>query len=165
MTTTSSELKFSVSWAMAVTSDYSSGLIRLLVQAQPNRLLLLGGKIIALVAFTCLSMLVATVAVLVARGVQCVGVTQVIVLLPPTRQTVTIGVRERGVNGVVRRLADTSAAQRDLGFVARVGGLPSLPRRGATGALPGIGAPSWMASPNGSTTGGATAGGRRTESR
>ncbi|NYE35534.1 UDP-glucose 4-epimerase [Nocardioides cavernae] len=28
---------------------------------------------------------------------------------------------ERGVNGVVRRLADTSAAERDLGFVARTG--------------------------------------------
>ena len=28
---------------------------------------------------------------------------------------------ERGVNGVVRRLADTSAAERDLGFVAHTG--------------------------------------------
>ena len=28
---------------------------------------------------------------------------------------------ERGINGVVRRLADTCAAERDLGFVARTG--------------------------------------------
>lgn len=61
-------------WAMAVTSDYSSGLIRLLVQAQPNRLLLLGGKVVALALFTCLSTLVATVAVLVvAPGVASLG--------------------------------------------------------------------------------------------
>jgi len=52
-------------WAMAVTSDYSSGLIRLLVQAQPNRLLLLGGKVVALTVFTCLATLVTTVAVTV----------------------------------------------------------------------------------------------------
>lgn len=52
-------------WAMAVTSDYSSGLIRLLVQAQPNRLRLLGGKVLALTAFTCLGTLVTTIAVLI----------------------------------------------------------------------------------------------------
>jgi len=61
-------------WAMAVTSDYSSGLIRLLVQAQPNRLLLLGGKVVALSIFTCLSTLVATAAVLaVSPGVASLG--------------------------------------------------------------------------------------------
>ena len=61
-------------WAMAVTSDYSSGLIRLLVQAQPNRLQLLGGKVVALTAFTCLSTLVATIAVLVVSpGVASLG--------------------------------------------------------------------------------------------
>lgn len=52
-------------WAIAVTTDYSSGLIRLLVQAQPNRPLLLGGKVVALTLFTSLSTLVATLAVLV----------------------------------------------------------------------------------------------------
>lgn len=55
-------------WAIAAASDYDTGLIRVLVQAQPNRLKLLGGKIIALGGFT----LVATGAtifamVLVAR--------------------------------------------------------------------------------------------------
>jgi len=51
-------------WAVAVTSDYSSGLIRLLVQAEPNRLRLLGGKIVALTALTCLATLVTTAVVL-----------------------------------------------------------------------------------------------------
>jgi ABC-2 type transport system permease protein len=52
-------------WAIAVTSDYSSGLIRLLVQAEPSRLRLLGGKVMALTAFTCLATL-ATAAVVLA---------------------------------------------------------------------------------------------------
>ena len=53
-----------VVWAMSATTDVSSGLIRLLVQAEPRRLLLLGGKIVALVVFTCAATLVATVIVL-----------------------------------------------------------------------------------------------------
>jgi len=56
-------------WAIAVTSDYSSGLIRLLVQAEPSRLRLLGGKAVALTAFTCLATLAMTVAVLVVSPV------------------------------------------------------------------------------------------------
>lgn len=51
-------------WAVAVTSDYASGLIRLLVQAEPSRLRLLGGKIVALSAFTCVATLVTTVVLL-----------------------------------------------------------------------------------------------------
>lgn len=53
-----------VVWAMSVTTDYSSGLIRLLVQAEPGRLRLLGGKLVALVVFTGVSTLVATAIVL-----------------------------------------------------------------------------------------------------
>ena len=41
-------------WAIAAASDYDSGLIRVLVQAQPSRLRLLVGKIIALSFFTVL---------------------------------------------------------------------------------------------------------------
>lgn len=41
-----------VVWAIAVASDYSSGLIRILVQAQPERVKLLAGKLVALVMFT-----------------------------------------------------------------------------------------------------------------
>ena len=40
--------------------------IRLLVQAEPNRLRLLGGKVVALAIFTCLATLVATAAILAA---------------------------------------------------------------------------------------------------
>ncbi len=53
-----------VIWAMSVTTDYSSGLIRLLVQAEPSRLRLLGGKVVALTLFTCASTLVVTLVVL-----------------------------------------------------------------------------------------------------
>ncbi len=57
-------------WAIAVTSDYSSGLIRLLVQAEPSRLRLLGGKLVALTLFTCLATLVTTLVVaIVAPGI------------------------------------------------------------------------------------------------
>ena len=52
-------------WAIAVTSDYSSGLIRLLVQAEPRRWRLLAGKVVALTGFTCLATLVTTMVVLV----------------------------------------------------------------------------------------------------
>ena len=55
-----------VVWAIFASSDYSNGLIRLLVQAQPNRLRLLGGKVTALVLFTCIATLVTTVVVLIA---------------------------------------------------------------------------------------------------
>jgi ABC-2 type transport system permease protein len=51
-------------WAIAVTSDYANGLIRLLVQAEPSRLRLLGGKVVALAVFTCVATLVATIVVL-----------------------------------------------------------------------------------------------------
>ena len=57
-------------WAISVTSDYANGLIRLLVQAEPSRLRLLGGKIVALTLFTCLATLVTTVVVvLVSPGI------------------------------------------------------------------------------------------------
>lgn len=53
-----------VVWAMGATTDYSSGLIRLLVQAEPSRWRLLLGKVVALTAFTCVAML-ATVLIVV----------------------------------------------------------------------------------------------------
>jgi ABC-type transport system involved in multi-copper enzyme maturation permease subunit len=53
-----------VVWAMGATTDYSSGLIRLLVQAEPSRWRLLVGKVVALTAFTCVSMLVTVMVVL-----------------------------------------------------------------------------------------------------
>ena len=55
-------------WAIATAGDYSTGMIRILVQAQPNRVNLLGGKMLALTLFTLLAALTTTLAVvLVAR--------------------------------------------------------------------------------------------------
>jgi ABC-2 type transport system permease protein len=55
-------------WAIAVATDYSTGLVRILVQAQPNRVNLLWGKIIALGLFTVILTFITTlVVVLVAR--------------------------------------------------------------------------------------------------
>jgi ABC-2 type transport system permease protein len=53
-----------VIWATAVTSDYANGLIRLLVQAEPSRWRLLGGKVVALTVFTCVATLATTAVVL-----------------------------------------------------------------------------------------------------
>jgi ABC-type transport system involved in multi-copper enzyme maturation permease subunit len=52
-----------VIWAGSAASDYSTGLIRLLVQAEPSRIRLLAGKILALTVFTCVATLVATMAI------------------------------------------------------------------------------------------------------
>jgi hypothetical protein len=55
-------------FAIAVASDYSTGLIRLLVQAQPRRVMLIAGKILALTVFGLLAATVTTlVVVLLAR--------------------------------------------------------------------------------------------------
>ena len=55
-------------WAMSAAGDYSTGMIRILVQAQPNRVNLLTGKIIALALFTLLATASTTlVVVLVSR--------------------------------------------------------------------------------------------------
>lgn len=53
-------------WAVATASDYTTGLIRLLVQAQPRRLRLLAGKLIALLCWTAVSATIATVVVVAA---------------------------------------------------------------------------------------------------
>lgn len=47
-------------WAIAVATDYSSGLIRVLTQAQPNRITLLAGKTGALAMWTAVGTLAAT---------------------------------------------------------------------------------------------------------
>jgi ABC-type transport system involved in multi-copper enzyme maturation permease subunit len=57
-----------VLWAIAVASDYSTGVIRILVQAQPRRSKLLVGKIGALTGFTLVATVTTTlVVVLIAR--------------------------------------------------------------------------------------------------
>jgi hypothetical protein len=57
-----------VLWAIAVASDYGTGLIRILVQAQPRRTMLLTAKIVALAVFTALAATVtALVVIVIAR--------------------------------------------------------------------------------------------------
>lgn len=48
-------------WAVVTATDYSSGLIRLLVSAQPHRWRLLAGKVVALVVVTAVATIVATI--------------------------------------------------------------------------------------------------------
>jgi hypothetical protein len=54
-----------VFWAIAAATDYGTGLIRILVQAHPNRVTLLAGKIAALSIFTLLATTVTTLVVVV----------------------------------------------------------------------------------------------------
>jgi ABC-2 type transport system permease protein len=55
-------------WAIATASDYDTGLVRILVQAQPSRFKLLGGKMVALCLYTVLATAVTVLTVvLVAR--------------------------------------------------------------------------------------------------
>ena len=49
-------------WAIATASDYSTGLIRLLAQAEPRRWRLIVGKVLALVLYTLAGTLAATIA-------------------------------------------------------------------------------------------------------
>lgn len=53
-------------WAFFTAQDYSSGLIRLLVAAEPRRWRLLAGKVVALVLVTALAVTVGTIANIVA---------------------------------------------------------------------------------------------------
>jgi ABC-2 type transport system permease protein len=50
-------------WAIAVATDYDTGLIRILTQAEPNRMRLLGGKVGALALFTVVATFVVTAVV------------------------------------------------------------------------------------------------------
>jgi ABC-2 type transport system permease protein len=51
-------------WAVSVATDYSSGYVRMLVQAEPNRRRLFVGKVAALSAFTAVMTLAATITTL-----------------------------------------------------------------------------------------------------
>lgn len=60
-------------WALATATDYQTGLIRLLVAAQPRRWLLLAGKIVALVLWTAGATTVALITDLVVAPVAAGG--------------------------------------------------------------------------------------------
>jgi ABC-2 type transport system permease protein len=53
-------------WALATATDYSSGLIRLLVAAEPHRWRLLAGKVVALLIVTAAAVVVATIVTVMA---------------------------------------------------------------------------------------------------
>lgn len=55
-------------WAVATATDYSSGLVRLLVAAEPRRWRLLAGKVVALVLVTAIAATVAAIANVLAIG-------------------------------------------------------------------------------------------------
>lgn len=52
-------------WAIAVATDYDTGLIRILTQSEPNRMRLLGGKVGALALFTVVATFLSTIVVTV----------------------------------------------------------------------------------------------------
>ncbi len=60
-------------WAVAAASDYATGLIRLLVQAQPRRMRLLAGKVLALVGWTAAAAVLATAIVVLVSPVMASG--------------------------------------------------------------------------------------------
>lgn len=60
-------------WAVAAASDYSTGLIRLLVQAQPRRGRLLAGKVLALVGWTAAAAGIGTAVVLLVSPLMAGG--------------------------------------------------------------------------------------------
>lgn len=53
-------------WAVSVATDYSSGYVRMLVQAEPNRRRLFVGKVVALGSFTVVMTAAATISTLMA---------------------------------------------------------------------------------------------------
>jgi len=55
-------------WAIAAATDFSTGLIRLLVQAEPRRLRLLAGKVLALTLCTAAVSLAATLTAIMTSG-------------------------------------------------------------------------------------------------
>jgi ABC-type transport system involved in multi-copper enzyme maturation permease subunit len=56
-------------WAIAAATDYSTGLIRILVQAEPRRIRLLAGKVVALIGWTAAATTVATIVTVCAAPV------------------------------------------------------------------------------------------------
>ena len=136
-----------VVWAMAATSDVSSGLIRLLVQAEPNRLRLLAGKVVALTLFTCVATLVTTAMVLpIAPGLASgAGISTAAWSLEPATigagyLQLTLSVLLWGVVGlfvgVVTRSAGISIAI-GIGYLMVFEGLMAMLLESASKWLPG----------------------------
>jgi ABC-2 type transport system permease protein len=135
-------------WAIAVATDYSTGLIRILVQAQPARVKLLAGKILALAAFTLLAATVtAMVVVVVARplarleGIQVEAwKTDFLSHLVKGYFDFTVSVLVWGLIGLMLAVLTRSSALAigiGIGFLLVVESLITIVASGASSYLPG----------------------------
>jgi ABC-2 type transport system permease protein len=135
-------------WAIATASDYSTGLIRLLVQAHPKRVTLLGGKIAALALFSLMAAtLTALVVVLIARplarleGIQVQAwKTDFASHLLKGYFDFTVAVLVWGLLGLMLAVLTRSSAVAigiGIGFLLVVEGLITIVWAGAASYLPG----------------------------
>ena len=135
-------------WAIAMATDYSTGLIRILVQAQPNRIKLMAGKIVALAVFTLLAATVTTlVVILLARPLARLEGIQVEAWktgfpshLVKGYFDFTLAVLVFGLIGLMLAVLTRSSALAigiGIGFLLVVEGLISIVAPGAGSYLPG----------------------------
>ena len=135
-------------WAIAMATDYSTGLIRILVQAQPNRIKLMAGKIFALTVFTLLAATVtALIVILLARplarleGIQVEGwKTAFLWHLSKGYFDFTLAVVVYGLIGLMLAVLTRSSALAigiGIGFLLVVEGLITIVASGASSYLPG----------------------------
>lgn len=135
-------------WAIAMATDYSTGLIRILVQAQPNRIKLMAGKILALTVFSLLAATVtALVVILLARPLARLEGIQVEAWktdfpshLVKGYFDFTLAVLVYGLIGLMLAVLTRSSALAigiGIGFLLVVEGLVTIVASGAGSYLPG----------------------------
>jgi len=138
-------------WAIATASDYSTGLIRLLVQAEPHRSRLLVGKVLALMCWTAVAATVATATgvslsplAAMATGLSTSGWTSaaggVVVMIASTWLNTFLALVVWGVIGLVIALITRSSAVAisiGVGYVLVVEGAVRLVASDLADKLPG----------------------------
>lgn len=135
-------------WAIATATDYSTGLVRLLVQAQPHRGRLLAGKVLALTGWTALAttigLVVVSVASLLMARASGVSTTawsaDVVGTLGGAWLNTFLALLVWGVIGLVIAVVARSSAiaiSVGIGYVLVVEGLLGLAAEGIADWLPG----------------------------
>jgi ABC-type transport system involved in multi-copper enzyme maturation permease subunit len=135
-------------WAITMATDYSTGLIRILVQAQPKRIKLLAGKILALAVFTVLAATVTTaLVVIIARPLARLQGIQIqawksdfLFHLLKGYFDFTVAVLVWGLIGLMLAVLTRSAALAigiGIGFLLVVESLITIVAPGASSYLPG----------------------------
>ena len=135
-------------WAIAMATDYSTGLVRILVQAQPRRVQLLTGKILALAVFTVFAAAVTTLVIVVAarplarlEGIPVAGwKTDFVSHLLKGYFDFTVAVLVWGLLGLMLAVLTRSSAIAigvGIGFLLVVESLIAIVAPGATSYLPG----------------------------